>query len=108
MKLRESLAAVRNSAYDCNSYLADDDTLFLHQLEEENMYLQAQVDENAKATEDANAEALQLLNKLDAVRVSILQMVVSFLTPFSTRFMRDGKCSLQTKLRSGQSKPQNP
>jgi hypothetical protein len=71
------------------------------------MHLQAQVDDNAKATEDANAEALQLLDKLDAVRVSILQSVMVSFTSFP-RFTRNGKRSLQTKSKSGQSKPRNP
>jgi hypothetical protein len=38
-------------------------------MEEENMHLQAHIEENTKATEDANAKALELLDKLDAVRI---------------------------------------
>lgn len=38
-------------------------------MEEENMDLQARIEENTKATEDANSEALGLLDKLDAVRM---------------------------------------
>lgn len=36
-------------------------------MEEENMHLQAQIEENTKATEDANGQALELLDKFDAV-----------------------------------------
>lgn len=33
------------------------------------MHLQAQIEENTKATEDANGQALELLDKFDAVRI---------------------------------------
>ncbi|RDB15761.1 hypothetical protein Hypma_003692 [Hypsizygus marmoreus] len=36
-------------------------------MEEENLHLQAQLEENAMATDDANTQALELLNKLDRV-----------------------------------------
>lgn len=38
-------------------------------MEEENMQLQARIEVNTKAIEDANSEALDLLDKLDLVRM---------------------------------------
>ena len=51
-------------------------------MEEENIHLQAQIEENAKATEDANGEALELLDKLDAVRIIYSSKDHPFMFPF--------------------------
>lgn len=72
------------------------------------MHLQAQIEENTKATGNANNEALELLDKLDAVRMIHSKNIYVLTCSLSTRFMTSGRSSPQTTWKSGQFNQQSP
>jgi hypothetical protein len=69
-------------------------------MEDENEHFQTRIEGNTRATEDANGESLELLDKLDAVRISCPSKGY-VLNSLSIRFMKNGRNFPQTRLESG-------